>query len=230
MAVPAARLLVAVVPLLACGCASLYRQPPPNVALFEREGEVQVGGQVGTNGLGVSAAWAPLPRLGLIAGGWGWKEDDSPERRLEGELGVGTWFADPGGLRGAVYAGVGLGRVKIRDEMGFDLDLFGEDDPVLDGLLQRGFLQFEAGQVDRYWGFGAAGRVAAVRFDPEGVAGPGRSALTFEPALFVRGGRGWLQSDLLLGYRFVARGELPGPHENPVLLSLGIRLVFDGAD
>lgn len=226
---PFARALVAAVAFLASGCASLYRPPPSNVALFGHEDEVQVGGQLGTNGLGASVAWAPAPHVGLIGSGWGLVGGED-ERRFEGELGVGSWMAGPAGLRGAVFAGVGLGRVRIRDETWLDLDLFGEDDPLLDGLLQRGFVQCEAGHVGRWVAFGGAGRVAAVRFDPVGEEGPGRAALTFEPALFVRGAFRHVQPEIQVGYRFVPRGELPGPTENPLIVSTGVRFVFGDAD
>jgi hypothetical protein len=230
------RLLLAAVACAGGGCASVYVPPPAPTPLFREAGELQVGGAVGARrSLAAQVAWAPLRHVGLIGSGWGCSTDDQDERRLEGELGAGTWFEGPWGFRLEGFGGLGAGSVRVRDEVWPDED-FAElwpfpDHPLVRGRLERAFGQVNVGRADGVIEYGLATRLAALRFDPKGEAGPGRAAWTLEPVAFLRAGPGWLQGEAQFGSRVSLRGELPAPHEGPPLFVwVGARAVFGRGD
>lgn len=82
--------------------------------LLSQDGEVQVGGSIGSNGYNVQTAWAPVEHLAFMANGATYTQDfDSafvPQfRHSYGELALGGWTRLDKFMRLEAFAGMGWG-------------------------------------------------------------------------------------------------------------------------
>lgn len=107
--------------LLSCvalaGCTPLYVAPSANAPLFVDAGEVDVGGQIGSNGLDVHGGVAVTEDLAVVGAfsSGGVLEDDESHSHTYGEVGFGKFSKFGTGGRLELFGGFGAGSSRGRD-------------------------------------------------------------------------------------------------------------------
>ncbi len=208
------------------GCAPVYIAPAANAPLLEKAGELQVAGQLGTNGIDGQIAFSPVNSLGLVAAASGVSGEN--DKHFYGEIGVGYYVPRlrSDAFRAEVIGGVGYGFSRGYEDFGlFD----GDGDRLASGRYLRGFLQGDVGASSDNVDAGLALRVALVSYDYEDLPSPDtddNETNTFiEPLGFLRFGADPIKFETQFG--FVIPFYEHGPQTIVVHFSIGLRLTFD---
>lgn len=221
------RTSVAAVAVVLAGCAPMYLAPAANVPLPKAEDDVHLGLLGGTNGVDVSAAYAPINHL-VVLGAGSFARSKSHDHDY-GELGAG-FFSRLGGW-GVVelLGGAGLGRSRGQsnsDDSSVTAQVRGE------GTYVRPFAQADIALTTRAVDFGLMLREAYLRYDFDSLSAttsPMRQeGFFFEPALFLRAGWDVVKVEAQLGLVIPQRAsEAPNLVGNPLFLHLALGLGLD---
>lgn len=227
-------LLLAVSLPAVTGCAPLYVPNTVHSPMLEEQGEVQVGGYLGSSGIDLQGAVAVSDHIGAAAGFSYADQDRDAEEEVDdpdlhrhrfGEMSLG-YFTEVGQYgRVELYCGYGRGWAEARD----DYEFFSSETITLRGRYDRLFLQpavgVQAGPLHLYGAVRLA-RVNFYEFEEDGqIASENKRELFAEPALGAGLGTSGLRFDFQAGNSMALQG--PGStdieHES-FWLSIGVQL------
>lgn len=214
------------------GCAPIYVPNTVHSPMLEEQGEVQVGGYLGSSGIDVQAAVALSDHVGASAD-FSYANQEQDEDALFsadehnhrfGEVGVG-YFTDLSAVaRFEVYGGYGIGRAKARD----DYEFITSGTVTATGRYDRFFLQPAMGIAAGPLHLNGALRLVRVHFrefeTSREVFSEDETAFFVEPAVGVRVGTGTVRFETQVGLSrsFTAPSDVAFDHD-PLWMSVGVQ-------
>lgn len=220
------------------GCAPVYVPNTVHSPMLEGQGEVQVGGYLGSSGIDLQGAVALTDHVGVSADfSYADQEQEAEDESIGsdvhnhrfGEVGLG-YFTDAGEAgRFEVYGGYGRGSAEATDEYEF----FGSQSVTATGRYDRFFLQPAMGITVGPLTLNGAIRLVRVRFfefeTSREIFSENRAQFFVEPAGGVQIGTRTVRFGTQIG---VSQPFTPASdvafHHQPIWLSVGVQLALGG--